>query len=158
MKLSGNRFIETVMSVRASQMIQPIQGEIPFVPWHGKMAEAKVALVTTAGVHLRSQQPFNVEAGDHTVHFIPAKTMNDDLVITHTHFDRADADQDIECVFPLATLTTLVEDKVIGAVAETHYGLMGYIPETSGLMATSIPAMIHQLEQEQINLVILNPG
>ncbi len=158
MKLSGNRFIEAIMGVRASQMIQPTFGETPFANWHGEMTDAKVALVTTAGVHLNTQMPFDVEAGDHTVHFIPAKTRADELMVTHTHFDRSDADLDIECIFPLATLRQLAEDNRIGSVAETHYGLMGYIPESSGLISESIPAMIRQIKEEQVQVVILNPG
>ena len=53
----------------------------------------------------------------------------EDLMISHTHFDRTDADQDINCVFPLTRLKELAAEGIIGGVAPTHYGFMGYIPE-----------------------------
>ena len=75
--------------------------------------EAVFALVTTAGVHLKTQDVFDVEAGDPTVRFIPSGCREDDLMISHTHFDRADADQDINCVFPLTRLKELEQKALL---------------------------------------------
>ena len=42
-----------------------------------------------------------MEDGDPTVRFIPSSCKEEDLMISHDHFDRSDADQDVNCVFPL---------------------------------------------------------
>lgn len=158
MKLAGNRFIESVVGQTAKSMVKAIEGEIPFTLFQKEAKKATFALITTSGVHLKSQPVFDVEAGDHSVRFIPNHCVEDDLMISHTHYDRSDADKDINCVFPLARLRELAEKEVIGGIALTHYGLMGYIPDTKPLVEETIPAIIKQLQIENVDAVILNPG
>lgn len=158
MKLSGNKLIESIVSKKAKHMVASIRGEMPFVLFNTPIKEATIALVTTAGVHLKTQEIFEVEDGDPSVRFIPSDCSEDDLMISHTHFDRTDADEDVNCVFPLSRLKELAIDGTIGAVAPTHYGLMGYIPDTIPLIEETIPKMIAQLQAEKVDAVILNPG
>jgi D-proline reductase (dithiol) PrdB len=157
-KLSGNRFIESIVAQRAKHMVNSIEGEIPFQPFEKPASVARFALITTAGVHLKTQEIFDVEGGDTSVRFIPAETNEEELMISHTHFDRTDADRDINCVFPLSRLKELAEEGIIGAVAPTHYGLMGYIPNTKPLIKQTIPQILKQLRDEAVDAVILNPG
>ena len=123
-----------------------------------KQSDSIIALVTTAGVHLKTQEVFNVVDGDPTVRFIPSASVEDDLMISHEHFDRIDADRDINCVFPLTRLKELAEEGVIGGVASTHYGLMGFIPDTEPLINETIPKIVQQLITDRVDAVILNPG
>lgn len=156
--LSGSRWLEWAVSIKARQMIASIQGEIPFAPWRKPADEAVIALITTAGVHLKTQPVFDVEAGDAGVRLIPASTPAAGLMISHTHYDRSDADQDPNCVFPLERLRELADEGFIKGVAPTHYGLMGYIPDPGPLVEETIPAMVARLQAEQVDGVILNPG
>jgi D-proline reductase (dithiol) PrdB len=158
MKLSGNKIIESVMEVKAKNMVDSIIGDIPINPFERKKSDPIIALVTTAGVHLKTQEVFNVVDGDPTVRFIPSTSVEDDLMISHEHFDRSDADQDVNCVFPLTRLKELVDEGVIGGVADTHYGLMGYIPDTVPLIEETIPKIVQQLITDRVDAVILNPG
>jgi D-proline reductase (dithiol) PrdB len=158
MKLSGNRLIETIVTQRAKHMVQRISGTIPLTPFTKPATEAVFALLTTAGVHLKSDPAFEVDAGDATVRYIPANTDEQDLMISHTHFDRADADADINCVFPLTRLRELQQEGIIGKVAPTHYGLMGYIPDTKPLLDETIPLILKRLSDEKVDAVIMNPG
>ena len=121
-------------------------------------SDSTIALVTTAGVLLKTEEVFNVIDGDPTVRFIPSSSIDDDLMISHEHFDRSDADQDINCVFPLTRLKELADEGVIGGVANTHYGLMGYIPHTVPLIEETIPKIVQQLITDGVDAVILNPG
>ena len=139
-------------------MVSPILGKIPLVPFTKPAHEAVFALITTAGVHLKTQPVFDVEAGDPSVRFIPSSVLEMELMISHTHFDRRDADRDVNCVFPLFRLKVLEQKGIIGAVARTHYGLMGYIPNTKPLIEETIPLIIKQLIKDQVDAVILNPG
>jgi D-proline reductase (dithiol) PrdB len=158
MKLSGNKMIESVMEVKAKNMVDSIIGDIPITPFEKETSDSIIALVTTAGVHLKTQEVFNVVDGDPTVRFIPSTSVEDDLMISHEHFDRSDADRDVNCVFPLTRLKELAEEGVIGGVAPTHFGLMGYIPDTEPLIKETIPKMVQQLITDQVDAVILNPG
>lgn len=158
MKLSGNRLIESIVTQRAKHMVTPIIGDIPFHPFEKSPEESVFALITTAGVHLKAQEIFNVEAGDTSVRFIPVNANQEDLMISHTHFDRTDADEDINCVFPLIRLNELAEEGLIGGVAATHYGLMGYIPDPKLLIEETIPTILKQLRMDGADAVILNPG
>lgn len=158
MKLSGNKVIESVMEVKAKGMVDSIIGDIPINRLEKETSEATIALVTTAGVLLKTQNVFNVVDGDSTVRFIPSTSVEDDLMISHEHFDRSDADQDVNCVFPLSRLKGLAEEGIIGGVANTHYGLMGYIPDTVPLIEETIPNIVQQLITDEVDAVILNPG
>jgi D-proline reductase (dithiol) PrdB len=157
-KLAGNRFIESLVSLKAKHMVSPIHGIIPLVPFTKPAKEAVFALITTAGVHMKIQPVFEVEAGDSSVRFIPSSIQEKDLMISHTHFDRMDADQDINCVFPLFRLKELALKGSIGGVATHHYGLMGYIPNTTPLVEETIPLILKQLLEDKVDAVILNPG
>jgi D-proline reductase (dithiol) PrdB len=158
MKLSGNKIIESLMEVKAKNMVDSIIGDIPVTPFKKETSDSVIALVTTAGVLLKTQEVFNVVDGDPTVRFIPSTSVEDDLMISHEHFDRSDADQDVNCVFPLTRLKELVDEGVIGDVADTHYGLMGYIPDTIPLIEETIPKIVQQLITDRVDAVILNPG
>jgi D-proline reductase (dithiol) PrdB len=89
------------------------------------LAKRRVALITTAGLHLRSNLPFGVGASDYRI--IPTDTSANDLVMSHisTNFDRTGFQQDWNVVFPLDRLRELAKEKVIGSVADYHYSFMG---------------------------------
>ena len=48
------------------------------------------------------------------------------LFLSHHHYDHTSADKDINLVFPIDRLRELAEARIIGGVARTHIGYMGY--------------------------------
>ena len=64
---------------------------IPYTPRRKELRETVFALVTTAGVHLRDQQPFDL-AGDNTWRLIPGDVHADQLMVTHGHYDHRHSD------------------------------------------------------------------
>ena len=60
--------------------------------------------------------------------------------------------------FHLFRLKELAAEGLIGGVAATHYGLMGYIPDTKPLIEDTIPLILKRLKEEGVDAVILNPG
>src|SRR5947199_6504206 len=95
---------------------------IPWSPLQRPLREATVALVTTSGVHLRDDRPFNLASGP-TFRVIPRTAEAGDLAISHQAYDRTDALRDINLVFPLPRLRELEADGAIGRVADRPYGL-----------------------------------
>src|SRR5688572_15594068 len=92
---------------------------IPFTPFTKAMDQATIALVSTAGVRMRSDAPFHVE-GDSSFRLITAGATAE-LTYDDAHYDHACVDQDLNCVFPLDRLRELAAEKVIGAVADKHF-------------------------------------
>ncbi len=64
---------------------------IPYTPRRHDLRDTVFALVTTAGVHLRDQEPFALE-GDNSWRVIPGDVRSDALMVTHEHFDHRHAD------------------------------------------------------------------
>lgn len=121
------------------------------------ISESKVAFITTAGVHLKTDEPFNTD-GDHTYRMIPGDAAEEELMITHTHYDHEHADQDMDVVFPLALMQALAERGVIGSVAPRNYGLMGYIPQVNRLISGTGPEMADALAADGVDICLLSPG
>ncbi len=76
---------------------------IPWTPLKKPLAEATVALVTTGGVHLCTDQPLHLSS-DASFRAIPRAAISDELCISHDRYDRRDAARDINLVFPLQRL------------------------------------------------------
>src|SRR3990172_13429017 len=78
-----------------------VEGQgIPWAPLGKPLRDSCIAMVTTAGVHLTSQPPFDMEDpdGDATFRAFPAAADKSDLTITHKYYDHSAADRDINVV------------------------------------------------------------
>ena len=89
------------------------------------LADRRVAILTTAGLHQRADEAFNFV--DLTYRVIPASRSTSELTMTHSsvHFDRSGLHEDVNTVFPLDRLRELADDGVVGSLADHHYSLMG---------------------------------
>jgi D-proline reductase (dithiol) PrdB len=89
------------------------------------LAESRVAIISTAGIHRRSDPEFALDAADYRL--IPGDIQPADLVMSHVsvNFDRSGFQQDINVVFPVERLRDLAEAGEIGSVAAWHYAFMG---------------------------------
>ena len=101
---------------------------VPFTPFERELSKSTIAIVTAGGVHLKDQEPFNIadELGDLGYRLIPPDVDSSHLMVTHHHYDHADADRDINVVFPIDVLRDLTAGRFIGGVARKHVGYMGY--------------------------------
>lgn len=134
----------------------------PFTPLRKPLSTCKVAIITTAGVHLRLQAPFNMDDpdGDATYRELPATAAPADMTITHKYYDHRDADQDLNVVFPLEHFRDLVERGVIGSLAPRHFGFMGHIegPQTTILTRKSAPDVAAKLRKDGVDFAFLTPA
>ena len=131
----------------------------PQHPLRVPVAAARVAFVTTAGVHLPDQAPFDVHAdcGDPSWRAIPVETPLAGLVLSHGSYDtrRAGADKDV--VLPLDHLRELRAEGRIGSRAADVYSFMGYIADTGRLLRDEAPAVAARLLADRVDLVLLAP-
>ncbi|GLV56103.1 D-proline reductase (dithiol) protein PrdB [Dictyobacter sp. S3.2.2.5] len=130
---------------------------IPYTPRNREVKDTVFALVSTAGVHLREQEPFHVE-GDNSWRLIPGDSESRQLMITHSHYDHHDADEDINCVFPLDRLRDLASQGIIGGVSDKHLGFMGFTQNFRELYEKTAPEMAKIILRSKADGVILTAG
>jgi D-proline reductase (dithiol) PrdB len=83
-------------------------------PLAGKpLVERRVAIISTAGLHRRSDRAFR--PGDGSYRVIPGETPADELVMSHisVNFDRTGFQQDLNVVFPIDRLRELSADGAV---------------------------------------------
>lgn len=122
-----------------------------------ELKDSRVAFITTAGVHLKADLPFDT-SGDPSYRVIPGDVDFNDLTITHGHYDTTEAMQDKNCVFPLEILRNLAGEGFIKEVAPRHFGLMGYIPETDRLIKETAPRIADLLTEDGVDIALFSPG
>lgn len=134
---------------------------VPFTPFDGELSRATVAIVTAGGVHLREQEPFNIadELGDLGFRIIPEDADTSRLMVTHHHYDHADADADINVVFPLDVLRDLKEEGFVGGVARKHVGYMGYTMQLKAMYEGTAPEIANEIDRgSRADVVVLTGG
>jgi D-proline reductase (dithiol) PrdB len=138
------------------------QQGVPWTPVVKRLGESRVALVTTAGVHLKDQMPFNMNDpdGDPSSRVIDGKVSVNDLMITHDYYDHRGADKDINIVFPIERLRELETAGLIKSAASVHFGFMGHIvgPHIPTLTGVTAPEAAERLRAEGVDIVLLTPG
>lgn len=109
--------------------------EIEPGPWltPPPLEEATVAIISTAGLHRRSDPPFRPGAIDYRI--VPGDVDFADLVLSHvsTNFDRSAFQQDPNISFPIDRLREMAADGEIGGVSSWHYTFMGAQPNHQAL-------------------------
>lgn len=133
----------------------------PWTPLSRPLREARVALVSSCGVYLATDPPFDPaldhRGGDPTFREIPADASPDQIAIRHGHYDETAAKRDLNCVFPLWRLHALVAEGVIGSVAPRHYGFRGSISFTRRLIQDTSPEVARRLKADAVDIVLLTP-
>jgi D-proline reductase (dithiol) PrdB len=136
--------------------------DVPWTPFKGEVEKSRVALITTAGVHLKQDAPFNMRdpAGDPGFREIPADAAPGSWTITHNYYDHRDADKDVNVVMPFERLRELTRSREIGSIAQRHYSFMGHIlpPHIETLMNTTAPQVARLLKQDKVDIAILTPA
>ena len=133
----------------------------PWSPLSKPLSQATAAIVTTAGLHLRDDKPFNRDhpGGESTYRVIPSDSATADIVQSHFSigFDRTAIYRDINITFPMDRVRELAERGVIGAVAPNHYSFMGALRDCTVVAEQTGPEVAQHLKSEGVDLVLLTP-
>ncbi len=124
----------------------------------GPLKERRVAIITTAGLHLRGDRPFGLGAAGNDYRVIPGNAGSTDLVMSQlsTNFDRSGFQQDLNVTFPIDRLKELAQEGVISSVANFHYSFMGAgSPVTR--METKAREVAGLLRKDKVDAVLLTP-
>lgn len=120
------------------------------------LAEARVAIVTTAALHTPDDERFT--AGDTSYRLIDRDRR--DLVLGHwsQNFDRSGFSMDLNVVYPIDRLEELAATGVIRSVAPRHVSFAGNQPDdVATVRLDSGPAAAAALATDGVDVVILTP-
>jgi D-proline reductase (dithiol) PrdB len=144
---------------------EPSYGEIPWTPPAGPLAAARVALLTTAGLFMKGDRPFDLERerreplwGDPSWRRLRADATAENTDVAHLHIKTDYIRRDLNVALPLDRLRELVADGVVGSVADSHYSVMGYQGENPARIAkASGEEIVASLRGERVDLLLLAP-
>jgi D-proline reductase (dithiol) PrdB len=128
----------------------------PFLRLAKPLSACRVAIVTTAGMHRRGDQPFG--PGDQGFRVIPAATPIDEIIQSHTSigFDRTPTMRDVNISLPVDRLGELAARGEIG-VAPNHYSFMGALRETAGIERETGPEVARRLAADGADVALITP-
>ena len=156
-------FLQRVLSANIPE--KPAYDPIPWAPVSKPLAEAKVALLSTAGISMKGDSPFDMEMerrnplrGDPSFRRLRADATSETIESNHLHIDTGYIERDLNVALPLDRLRELVKEGVVGSMADTHYSTMGFQGnDSSQLVNETAPAIAAAMKSEEVDLAILAP-
>ena len=144
---------------------KPSHGPIPWTPFVKPLSEARVALLSTAGISMKDDMPFDMDferkhptRGDSSFRRLRSDATSAQIEANHLHIDTGFIERDLNVALPLDRLRELVSQGVVGSMAETHYSIMGFQgSDSSKLENESAPAIAASMRSEEVDLVLLAP-
>jgi D-proline reductase (dithiol) PrdB len=100
------------------------------IPWTPArpVREATVALISSAGIALASDRPFDQDGerrnpwwGDPSFRVVPRTATATDIRVCHLHVNPRNAERDLNCLFPIERLNELETLGEVGRAAPRHY-------------------------------------
>ena len=157
------RFLRGVLSGGIPD--EPSYAPIPWSPLEKPLARCRVALLSTAGISMKGDPPFDMETerknpmrGDASWRPLRADATSSDIESNHLHIDTGYIERDLNVALPLDRLSELVAEGIVGSVADTHYSIMGYQGnDSSTLVSESAPEIAASMKRDDVDLALLAP-
>ena len=141
----------------------PAQGNdvTPWTPLRRPLSRARVALVPTAGLHVRGDKPFisDHKVPDQSYRRLPSAAPLAEIVQSHSSigFDRSGIQRDLNVTYPVDRLRELQARGTIGSLADSFYSFMGALRTWDVLEGDTGPAVAELLKQDGVDVVLLTP-
>jgi D-proline reductase (dithiol) PrdB len=165
--VDGFRFLPPSLAAWIEDFIQKreFKGPIPWTPMKRPLSQTTIALVTSAGISLKADPPFNMERekrettwGDRSFREIPRETTEEDIDINHLHINTTYIRQDINVMLPLARMAEFEEEGAIGRLAPTAYSFYGFQWENTDFLKTAIDPISKKMSIEGAEAVFMTPA
>jgi len=110
--------------------------DTPVTPLCRPLNKCKLAIVTTGGLYLKTDRPFDpsLKDGDCSYRVLPGDINFENLMISHKWYNHKFIHADLNCLFPIDRMKEYVQKGVIKSLSEEHYSFMGHIYDTVPLM------------------------
>lgn len=138
-----------------------------WAPFEKRLAESRIALLSSAGLYLESSQAaFDTDReqnepdwGDPTWRSIPADFDPADIRVAHLHINDADIRSDPEIALPARLLEELVAERVVGSSSAVHVAVMGYQDRSLEVWRQkTAPELVAMLRDQQADGLVLAPA
>jgi hypothetical protein len=145
----------------------PGEDEPVWSPFEKRLAQSRIAMLTSAGVYLKDSQPsFDLEReqthpdwGDPTWRAIPAATTPPNIGVAHLHINDEDLLADPEIALPMHMLGELAGEGVIGGTVAEHVSVMGYQDRSlRDWQNRTAPELVAHLRDQVADGLILAPA
>ena len=135
-------------------------GQVPWCRLEKPLAQARIAVVSTSGLHLASDSPFRAGVdplGDTSFRIVPQDTKPEALALDAHYVDQRLTASDPEVALPTRALAALAAAGEIGAVAPRHYCFCGGILRPFPGLSESATQVFECLREDQVDAVVLAP-
>lgn len=125
------------------------------------LAASRLTLVSSCGVHLKSDQPLDVchPFGDFRFMRVPSRAKHDDLIIHQLKYPHDDADLDINVIFPIERLQELCEEGLLGGLTPNFFSFIGYNMDPEKFERTVAEGIAEAvLHEERADCALLAPA
>ena len=126
----------------------------PWAPFTKPLSEARITLLSTGGIYVEGQAPFDV-TGDWSFREIPLGSPLDRFRVAHTHYDTTGVAEDVDAVLAIHRLQELEAEGMIGEAVSPAYSFMGYIPDPSGLIEATAPEVGERLREAKVDGAVI---
>ncbi len=141
------------------------KGYIPWTPLSKPLNQITLGLVTSAGISLKSDPPFDMERekreplwGDRSFRKIPRGTTERDINVNHLHINTNWIKQDINVILPLQRMEEFEKEGVIGRLASTAYSFYGFQWQSTDFLKEAIEPISILMKEEGVEAVLLTPA
>jgi D-proline reductase (dithiol) PrdB len=165
--VDGFRFLPPGLTAWVRTFIpeEEFKGPIPWTPMSKPLSQTTIALVTSAGISLKSDPPFDMERekrepiwGDRSFRTIPRGTTEKDIEVNHLHINTAYIKQDINVILPLARMAEFEQEGMMGLLAPTSYSFYGFQWQNTEFLSEAIEPISKKMRLEGVEAVLLTPA
>ena len=166
-RVDGFRFLPPSLSAWIQIFIRDreFEGAIPWTPMSKPLSRTTLSLVTSAGISLRTDPPFDMERekreatwGDRSYRSIPRGTTEKEIDVNHLHINTTYIKQDMNVMLPLARMAEFEKEGVIGRLAPTSYSFYGFQWESTEFLKEAIAPISRKMKLEGVGAVLLTPA
>jgi len=165
--VDGFRFLPPGLKAWIRTLVpgEDFKGPIPWTPLRKPLDQTVFSLVTSAGISLKTDPPFDMERekreavwGDRSFRAIPRQTTEEEIAVNHLHINTRYIKQDINVMLPLRRMAELESEGIIGRLAPTAYSFYGFQWQNTDFLKEAIEPISKKMKAEEVEAVILTPA
>ena len=166
-RVDGFRFLPPGLAVWVRKLIpeEDFQDPIPWTSMSKTLDQTTIALVTSAGISLKTDPPFNMERekgdplwGDRSFRMLPRETTERDIDVNHLHINTTYIKKDLNVILPVDRMAEFEEEKRIGRLAPTAYSFYGFQWRSTAFLDEAILPISKKMKSEGVEAVLLTPA
>lgn len=164
--VDGFRFMPPGLKAYIGQNIpkEPFSGHIPWTPMKKPCREAMFSLMTSAGISMKKDPPFDMERekreptwGDPTHREISREATEADIDVNHLHVRTDYVKEDMNVILPVRRFAEFEKEGIIGRLAPTCYSFYGFQLNPKVLLEETMPRVLSRMKEEGVEAVLLTP-